>query len=152
MANSEGLSTSEYHGELYQAIDRYDIEKLIDAASVSDWRVISKEEKREVEKKSSKQRMCEHFIKLLVERGRVKQFAGFILQYNSLIQNAALALLAKVSSGAGTADSRKEASCSSTISPPCSEKSYTFREERRKSSSSSTSCMSPMEIETKVNY
>ena len=81
--------------ELFRSIKRYDIDDLIEAASVSeDWYVISKEEKIEIKSQNSKRdSMREHFKKLIIENGRVTQLANFILRYNSPAQNAALAVL-----------------------------------------------------------
>ena len=79
--------------ELFRAIERYDIKKLLKAGSNSSLGVISEEELHKLLKHKSKQWMREEFKRLILENGRLKNFAAFILDYNSHVQKAALAAL-----------------------------------------------------------
>lgn len=74
---------------IYRAIERYEIKQFLREAV--DKRVISEEEKREVEqwRPSGKQRMREHLIKLILAGGKERQFVDFIDYYVSLVALAA---------------------------------------------------------------
>ena len=93
MAAIDSAPASEHVQTLLQSIKRYDIGELLDAAATfQDWLVISNDEKKEIEKQSSKQESLDRLIALVTENGRITQFANFILRFNSPIQDAALAV------------------------------------------------------------
>ena len=79
--------------ELFRAIERYDVKKLLKASSASSLEVISEEELHKLLKHKNNQWIREEFKRLILENGRLKKFAGFILDYNNHVQNAALAVL-----------------------------------------------------------
>ena len=80
---------------LINAIAKYDVKRLLGAAAVSNHGVITEEERKEIVERGqiSQKVLCEKFEALIVENGRVQNFARFILEYNRRIQNAALAVL-----------------------------------------------------------
>jgi hypothetical protein len=84
--------------ELFRAIERYDIKKLLKASSNSGLGVISEEELQELLKQKNKQRIREEFKRMILENGRLKNFAAFILGYNDPVQMAVLAVLQNESS------------------------------------------------------
>ena len=85
---------SEYLLKLMKLVERYDFEKLLDAATAfHDWTVISNDEKREIESQICNQSRLDRLMTLIAETGRETRFANFILRYNSSIQDAALAIM-----------------------------------------------------------
>ena len=79
--------------KLFRAIERYDIKKLLKASSASCLGVISKEELHRLLKHKNKQWVREEFKRLILENGRLKNFAAFILDYNNHVQKAVFAVL-----------------------------------------------------------
>ena len=122
---------------IYRAIERYELKQFLREAV--DKRVISEEEKREVEqwRQSGEQRMREHLIKLILAGGKKRQFIDFIDYYASLVELAAAQL--RKQTGGCDGDSSSVDSCSPGASHSLSQDS---------SSSDSTS---PMELETMVS-
>ena len=89
------MATSDQVHQLLQFVKRYDIEKLVEAASASeDWMVISEEDRKNIESQGSKQIRCKRFASLIAaDVRRVVNFANFILRYNSSVQDAALSVI-----------------------------------------------------------
>ena len=89
------MASSPAIDKLFQFVERYDLEELLEAASSSEhWKVISVEEKKHIESQGSKQKRREHLASLIAADGkRVSTFANFILRYNRAVQDAALAVL-----------------------------------------------------------
>ena len=79
--------------ELFRAIERYDVKKLLKASSASSLEVISEEELHKLLKHKNKQWIREEFKRLILENGRLKSFAAFILDYNNHVQKAVFAVL-----------------------------------------------------------
>ena len=109
--------------ELFRSIgERYDMRKLLKAASDSSLSVISEEELHQllVEHQDQKMALCEGLKKLMVkDDGRLKKFAQFILTYNDPVQKNALATIQQ--------------------------------HHRSRSSSGSNTPPSPMDVDSKVN-
>ena len=155
--------------ELFRAIERYDIKKLLKASSSSSLGVISEEELHKLlTEHKSKQWMREEFKRLLLENGRLKNFAAFILDYNSHVQKAALAALQN--------ESRFNAYTSTNLQLPTNGNAYVTTNKLKacppanryiaddkcigssqesssaaSSSSNSRTPPSPMEVDTKVS-
>ena len=94
MAAEAPANNREYLLRLMKLVERYDFEKLLDAATAfHDWTVISDDEKREIESQNCNQSRLDRLMTLIAETGRETRFANFILRYNSSIQDAALAIM-----------------------------------------------------------
>ena len=126
---------------IYRAIERYELKQFLREAV--DKRVISEEEKREVEqwRPSGKQRMREHLIKLILAGGKERQFIDFIDYYASLVELAAAQL--RKQTGGRDGNSSSVDSCS-----PGASHSHGQQLSQDSSNSDSTS---PMELETMVS-
>ena len=72
---------------LLGAIRRYDISRLLAAASASHFEVISEKEKSEIIKnaQSDQRKMRKDFEALIREKDRLKHLASFILHFNSQV-------------------------------------------------------------------
>lgn len=81
--------------KLFQSIQRYDIDDLLVAATRMTWPVISRDEKRGIEKQGgSKREKLDRLISLVIKSAdRTTQFAEFIKWYTSPIQEAVDAVL-----------------------------------------------------------
>lgn len=123
---------------LLRAIGRYDIRKLLVAASASRFGVLSEKERTEIFRDAqNNQKIYDDFETLIVENGRMKNLASFILEYNRRVQDAAVEVL-------------KPSTLIPTFiwsegSPRKSSNQVSF------SSSSSGTPPSPMEVDTKVS-
>ena len=94
MGTEAPANDREYLLKLMKLVERYDFEKLLDAATAfRDWTVLSGDEKREIESQVCKQGRLDRLMTLIAETGRETRFANFILRYNSSIQAAALAVV-----------------------------------------------------------
>ena len=91
-------SRGERMSKLFQSIQRYDIDDLLAAAThttLQDWPVMSRDEKRDIEKQGgSKREKCNRLISLVTKStDRMTRFAKFIKWYTSPIQEAMDAVL-----------------------------------------------------------
>lgn len=141
------LATDRIIYQLLQSVKRYDIEELLKAASASeDWKVISEEERKNIESQGSKQQKCERLESLIAnDVRRVVNFANFILRYNSPVQDAALAV---ISAGSKIEPRHEESTksprhCKSNVEQQCI--SQDGQLSGQKSSVASTS---PMEVDS----
>ena len=131
--------------ELFRAIERYDIRRLLESASASNLEVISKEEVSEIVGHQSRQRVLEDFKKLILEKDRLKNFVAFLLDYNGHVQKAALAVLYP--------DSRTQLLANidaGTVSSEGQPHGVYKQSQESSSTSSSRSLQSPMDVDPKV--
>lgn len=123
---------------LLGAIGRYDIRKFLVAASASRYGVISEEERTEIfSTGQTNQKIYDDFQTLVVEKGRIKNLAAFILEYNGRVQDAALEVLKQ-----------------STLIPAfltCEDCPQNKSSQVTSSNSSSGTPPSPMDVDTKVS-
>ena len=140
---STGATISNNERKLLSAIWKYDVERLLSAASTPIHAVISEKEKKEIVERgqSSQKRLCESFISLVLENGRTQNFARFILEYNRPSQDAALGVL--YPAGRTPPPPTSVISCSNA----CSSSDYS---QDGQDSSTSRTPPSPMDIDTKV--
>jgi hypothetical protein len=158
MAAEAPANDREYLLKLIKLVaEQYDLDKLLDAATTfRDWPVISNDEKRDIERQSSKQNRLDYLMTLITEPGRAARFANFILRYNSPIQAAALAVVSRPTVNVASSEMRLtefEVSSSSQM------RSH-YRPEKimqqptgdnqsvQKSSATTTRSSSPMDLDT----
>jgi hypothetical protein len=157
MATEAPTDDREYLLKLMKLVERYDFEKLLDAATAfCDWTVISGDEKKDIESQSSKQSRLDRLLMILIaETGRAARFANFILRYNSPIQAAALAVVNSVSDVAGS-ETRPTAAAGAAPTSTSSQMRY-YRPEMQQPAddidsqdqkSSATATGSPMDTES----
>jgi hypothetical protein len=158
MAAEAPANDQEYLLKLIKLIaEQYDLEKILDAATTfRDWPVISNDEKRDIERQSSKQSRLDYLMTLITETGRAAQFANFILRYNSPIQAAALAVLSRPTVNVARSNSEMrpaEVSTSSQMRSHCRPEKIMQQptgdsQSVQKSSATATRSSSPMDLDT----
>ena len=129
---------------LLGAIRRYDISRLLVAASASRFEVISEEEKSEIIKnaQSDQRKMRKDFEALILEKDRLKHLASFILHFNRQVQDAALEVVSPVKRRTQPPANKYEFGCSHDFSDS---------QESSFSSGNSKTPPSPMDVDTKVS-
>ena len=141
--------------ELFRTIERYDMKKLLKAAS--DWkpRVISDEEMHQLIEHQNRTKRCEHLKGMIMGNGRLKEFINFILAYNGHVQKAALATLQLLGdSQSSVSNTNAECSTHSECYPlPGPIRDLIQQQHGSRSSSGSNTPPSPMEVDPnyKVN-
>ena len=154
MANSFYTRNDRVVHELFRTIERYDMRKLLKAASDSSLSVISEEELQQLQDEHQNQKMalCEGLKKLMVkDNGRLKKFAQFILAYNEHVQKTALATIQLLDGNQWSLWNSQNAApeCSgSLLSGPM--RSLIQQRHRSRSSSGSNTPPSPMDVDSKV--
>ena len=158
MANSFYTKNDRVVHELFRTIgERYDMKKLLKAASDSSLSVISEEELHQllVEHQNQKMALCEGLKKLMVkDNGRLKKFAQFILAYNNHVQKTALATIQLLDGNQWSLwnTNAVEYSTHSEAYPlPGPMRQLIQHHHRSGSSSGSNTPPSPMDVDSKVN-
>ena len=158
MANSFYTKDDRVVHELFRSIERYDMKKLLKAASDSHLSVISVEEMRHLIQQQNKMPICEGLKKLIMkDNGRLKRFAHFILAYNDHVQNTVLATIQLLDGNQGscwntTAPAEQCSTHSEAGSPlPGPFRALIQQHHRSRSSSGSNTPTSPMDVDSKVN-
>ena len=136
--------------ELFRTIERYDIKKLLKAASNSSLGVIFEEELHQLLKYKSKQLMREEFKRLILENDRLKNFVAFIMDYNGHVQKAAFAAL-QCESRLQLSPNIYTRSKGSCPPGPAAKSGNYSQESSSASSSNSRTPPSPMDVDNKVN-
>ena len=135
--------------ELFRTIERYDIKKLLKAASNSSLGVLFEEELHQLLRHKSKQSMREEFRRLILENDRLKNFVAFITDYNGHVQKAAFAVLQRETRLQLSAAKNK--GCPSYPVVPKGGINHTDGQELSSTSSSnSRTPPSPMEVDTNL--
>lgn len=160
MANSFYTRDDRVLHELFRSIERYDMRKLLKAASDSDLSVLSGEEMYQLIQQQNELPICDGLKKLIIkDSGRLKRFAQFILDYNSHVQNTVLAtiqLLDGNQQGSRRIATAPAEQCSTrgeagSLLPGPFRRALIQHQHRSRSSSGSNTPTSPMDVDSKVN-